>query len=99
MGEHTPGPWTMMEQVERKPGEVRMWWEVHAFAPNGIGSKHIAHIPDEENARLIAAAPALLAALESLVLSAGDVGYRMDLPSALSAARAAIAKARQGEPA
>ena len=98
MAEHTPGPWTPIEQVTREPGEVRTWWEVHAFASNGIGSKHVAHIPSEADARLIAAAPDLLAALEDLVGycdNCGGTGMVGDNPCRwCSPARAAIAKAK-----
>jgi hypothetical protein len=53
----TPGPWGVIEHIERGEGMVKAWSEVFAFAPNGIGGEHIAHVPDDLNARLIAKAP------------------------------------------
>jgi hypothetical protein len=59
-GEHTPGPWRMGEQCqnEREKGELHypiMWPDC------GCG----AHVFREEDARLIASAPELLAACKA----------------------------------
>ena len=89
---HTPGPWfitgSMTKYVEaRIPG--RMIQEVAACGPtaadDGYGEQQMA------NARLIAAAPELLDALEEVVqwLELGDHEGQMH-----SKARAAIAKAK-----
>ena len=94
MSDHTPGPWTAIEQWTREPGEVREWWEVHAFAPNGIGSEHIAHIPDEGNARLIAAAPDLLAACKASLRLHSFRHEPEEMFAVAELERAAIAKAK-----
>lgn len=80
---HTPGPWTQHE------GEVR--------AKNyGLISRSYYGKPDGEgvaNARLIAAAPELLQALQGMVDYYGTASANIE---ALEAARAALAKAEIG---
>ncbi len=78
MSKHTPGPWV----AQRDPSGISSDWVV------GIEGRRIDEIAvcDEQNARLIAAAPELLGAL-IVVLSNNE-----SLIGA-SAARAAIAKA------
>ena len=89
---HTPGPWfitgSMTKYVEaRIPG--RMIQEVAACGPtaadDGYGEQQMA------NARLIAAAPELLEALESVLENCLDSD---GLAAAYEKARAAIAKAK-----
>lgn len=91
--QHTPGPWfitgRMTKYVEaRIPG--RMIQEVASCGPtaadNGYGDQQMA------NARLIAAAPDLLEALEEIVSAADGDGW-CQLDANLRKARAAIAKA------
>ena len=92
--QHTPAPWV----VESRPG--------HDSYVTGGGSYRIARVihgyavEGKANARLIAAAPALLAALEAMVGQAEEP-YHIDMfeatthgAEALSSARAAIAQAR-----
>lgn len=113
MSKHTPGPW-----------EVTRFGAIKSASPNtqveyarGIGQPQIALVfvddsrPEGErdaNARVIAAAPDLLAALQALVAADGEcwcsVNHDRDagplgpceLHGALEAARAAIAKAEGG---
>lgn len=86
---HTPGPWTATERGE------------FVNAPNG---RDICHIygqrtlgEDKANARLIAAAPDLLAALQALAIVAESVahlrGLEREILPATDAARAALSKA------
>ena len=92
---HTPGPWTI-EKSTRTDHHIiagRRWI--------ATASNHDFHPTQEENertianARLIAAAPDLLAALEALVGEAdlGEVDLDDDDRAKLEQARAAIAKA------
>ena len=64
MNKHTPGPWTAEPPSER---ECRRCWTIWPTDASG----HVAHITqssrDESNARLIAAAPGLLAAVRGLL--------------------------------
>ena len=89
MNKHTPGPWFV---DHKSPFLVR--------AGDDIDGRHIAHIGpanytprfdvDEPNAKLIAAAPDLLEALEGLLASVDHGLYGI----AISRARKAIARAR-----
>ena len=81
--QHTPGPWTFAKGPHRI--------EVHTTPALAYAFS----ISDEANARLIAAAPDLLAALEALF----EDKYLADPINAdrMRAARAAIAKAKGGE--
>ena len=81
MSKHTPGPWTA-----REPNGPGMGWRV---GPAWLGEAPWSE-ETSANARLIAAAPDMLAALELLLPYLEDC--RMD-----SEARAAIAKAK-GQP-
>ena len=81
--QHTPGPWTVDNQYIHGPDGIRFL----AVAGDGAG---------QANARLIAAAPELLAAARLAVAWSEQVPapYR-DWPH-VAAARAAIAKATGG---
>ena len=93
MSAHTSGPWVIartsgmqiyVTQPQDRPGRAPGYYaEVRRFTAN--------HDEVEANARLIAAAPDLLDALE-LILSAEDRGFGMDYVK--GCARAAIAKAK-----
>lgn len=98
MNKHTPGPWFVDHE---SPFLVR--------AGDDIDGRHIAHIGpanytprfdvDEPNAKLIAAAPDLLEALEELkcelILSDVDMDYiESHFRKALNKARSAIDRAR-----
>ncbi len=105
---YTPGPWrkgdtratgsTMVHAAnwDRKSGEHG---EVTVALVNGRAGEQ------EANARLIAAAPELLAALQDLAEWGSGAGWTMPGPGpaksradVLARARAAIAKATGGEP-
>ena len=79
---HTPGPW----HIGMKPGPM-------VYGPSGeqVADCRMEYGPNENrhNARLIAAAPALLAALEQL-----DTAYETGGEGDFAAAKAAIAAAR-----
>lgn len=89
----TPGPWTMRQE------SVDPAW--HIITPAGgriVANVHIENPMDEANARLIASAPELLAALQDCI--SGHIPYGSDsstLRARISAintiANAAIAKA------
>lgn len=88
---HTPGPWNAVE----------LSYNSSAYYIYGSGkdkrSLAVAHIPRstiqpmEANARLIAAAPDLLAALKLLLVCVDDEGRQREEP--FVSVRAAIAKA------
>jgi hypothetical protein len=95
MGKHTPGPWA-----------VEFNWKMVATVAGGANGYELfdvrGDVPDfQKNARLIAAAPELLEALEEL-LSIGSVFISaieandpsVDFENWEAKARAAIAKAR-----
>jgi len=83
--EHTPGPWRIAD----------------SDCVYGGDNKELAHMVGEADARLIAAAPALLAALEAVVKDNDGYCYRCEKENdhgpacPIPTARAAIAKARQ----
>jgi|688.fasta_scaffold591235_3 hypothetical protein len=87
MAEHTPGPWF----VGTKPGV----WAGPVVKADG-GNKGVAFVVgppavDEANARLIASAPELLAALKRLLpLWEEAIGYEADYMDMANFARAAI---------
>ena len=84
--QHTPGPW----HVEPSPDRVH--FDIRAdgvHVPHGSGK-------GEANARLIAAAPDLLAALEDVVASA-QANCSGSLANAITAGQEAIAKAKGSE--
>jgi hypothetical protein len=91
---HTPGPWLA---ANAQGGRIFKQWRIYSAGksiaaltqPEGIGR---AAEVDYANARLIAAAPDLLAALQELVLCPNK--FRPD--SVWEAARLAIAKATNG---
>jgi hypothetical protein len=88
MSGHTPGPW-LMEPYLDKPGE----YEIAPAGADGLPdwSREVAlTCSSDADARLIAAAPELLAALRDLVAMSGCSEEGVDI---WDAARAAIAKA------
>lgn len=100
IAEHTPGPWHTGQSTG---SDCRIYapTENHAIARtygpelNGIGVCALTGPKNKADARLIAAAPELLAALEALIGTLDNSRIqegRRD--KALDAARAAIAKAR-----
>lgn len=102
--QHTRGPWyaRCADEWETPSGRHVQWgrFDISAGSPNGEDEHYyrIASVSNvnnsdqnQANAKLIAAAPDLLAALERL-LASGDVRDAADA-GALKQARAAIAKA------
>jgi len=90
MSKHTPGPWIVYEFVDGY--EIRSpeaeCWVATASDPEAVWGA----IGREEDARLIAAAPELLEALENLLkVHEGEGGTQYN---AADMARAAIAKAK-----
>lgn len=102
MSKHTPGPWVINHR--------RLGWELAGYVPiDGVNHSALAHVvwvmqedddagrhsPEcEANARLIAAAPDLLAALWAMSTSFHAVEYmEPHMREAAQMARAAIAKA------
>lgn len=94
MSAHTPGPWFISEQYRKLHGidSVLVASRIENGAP-GIARVFVAGLGSqfEANARLIAAAPELLEALETIITSTAP------RRSLVRIARAAIAKARGGE--
>lgn len=96
MSKHTPGPWALDDNGH----DIRThedYWPIGCADGNLIA--YVAHTDDvmgEANARLIAAAPDLLAACEALLNEARQF-FPMVCGDAITEAEAAIAKAR-GEP-
>ena len=86
--QHTPGPWIVLNTGNPERGSA--WRDVCSmgteFTPSYVGEAL------EHDARLIAAAPDLLAALKSLLLSFDD-DRSLSNRDGWEAARAAIAKA------
>ena len=88
MSKHTPGPWVIKE-IDRNEG-VRI-----SCGLVGCGCRVYGMPEGEANARLIAAAPDLLAALESVLTIGGiDQSPGTNGRVVLHQVRAAIAKAR-----
>ena len=84
--QHTPGPWFVDDTGYRAPGNglcVMAWPECIAV----VGANN-PHLPQDANARLIAAAPDLLEALQHLLVAHGE-----QLDYAFQQAQEAIAKA------
>ena len=96
--QHTPGPWAVIPK-KTPQGDIATvyntpdgWVSIHAPTWLNIGDQHVAMA----HARLIAAAPELLGALQNMlaqyktVHGTGD----MEMQSAIDFAHKAIAKAR-----
>lgn len=97
---HTPGPWTVKAGRYGAPHEI-------SFAPKSYGVvarvmtpgvQNLTEAPGaeecERNAQLIAAAPDLLAALESLMQGTRGTSTIQEIENIKRGARAAINKAR-----
>lgn len=101
--QHTPGPWSISKN--RVSTHSKFYIRAHAVnkviaeMPDQYWSRADNDVPAEQeyNARLIAAAPELLAALEDAVTHiAPQYGYDPSVASCLNACRTAIAKATDG---
>jgi hypothetical protein len=99
MSKHTPGPW-FQEGSEIKSGDCRPIATIrYEFAHYGEPARSEVVKEDRANARLVLAAPELLAALKDLVkLDDGDHfdGHGSELPT-MTNARNAIRKAEEGQ--
>lgn len=100
---HTPGPWSLSASFDRVERRVKhgdnppLVWGI----ASGINSAHPDYMPRAEqiaNARLIAAAPTLLEALEAVLpdLEHYVATHGPGPDKRLAIARAAIAKAKGG---
>jgi len=91
MSTHTPGPWKFA-LFEHAPNEAFVQWRA------GYAEVHGSRAGREANARLIAAAPDLLAALQGMcsvwVTVCNSKGWEPEHMSQYTDARAAIAKAK-----
>ena len=99
--QHTPGPWSLSPSFDRVERRVQhgdnppLVWGI----ASGINSAHPDYLPRAEqiaNARLIAAAPDLLAALIEMLEASERPVHERWLSNVRSHARAAIAKATGG---
>lgn len=89
MATHTPGPWFCDKDANDSlwiVGNLTTWVPRIAKVPAYFD------MPNEANARLIAASPEMLAILKSLEMYAPDIGVD-EFHDALRAARVVIAKA------
>lgn len=88
MSKHKPGPWTLCYdgQIDAADGSTVCRFQWNSF-------KEFSESDEAPTARLIAAAPELLAALESMLEDAGCFEKHMQNRVVIEAARAAIAKA------
>ena len=84
--QYTPGPWEVVEQDNNE--------DIYFIEPNVAIIERCVNDPSSDiaNARLIAAAPDLLEALE-LIASTDPVDAALDPQRAMRVAKAAIAKA------
>jgi hypothetical protein len=92
MSEHTPGPWKAVRE-RLSPGRE---WRIEAADAENY-NWHICQCFDldgEANARLIAAAPELLAAVEAAVVAFEGRVHSRECLAVVAQARAASAKAR-----
>ena len=94
MTTHTPGPWNVTKLYVRKQdgglvASINDLWQKQKTPKAEM----------DANARLIAAAPELLAALEELLWAASRTSLETDgdYSNAFTAARAAIAKTTKGQ--
>jgi len=94
---HTPGPWKVVAsgQIGRASAEFYIWSSYgDQRSPSVAHIKHSTKQPTLANARLIASAPDLLAALEAMLDECYDTERNDAIRLAVRKARAAIAKAK-----
>lgn len=95
---HTPGPWGYSQWPDQSIFNIHAGGFAEAFAVvKNVENAHrgMGSVETRANARLIAAAPELLAALEAMLNYANLGAY--ERADAVKAARAAIAKAKGEE--
>jgi len=96
MSGHTPGPWIIEEgHIQRDSGGIR-YWQV-SDGQDAIACNQFCYADESQaNARLIAAAPQMLAALEALLHQAIQTKLSTEEwgRAAINEARAAIELAR-----
>ena len=103
MSKHTPGPW-FAQDTRLVGGQVAVVGPNHDRKAGEQGVMVVAHVNGRSgeqgaNARLIAAAPDLLAACELTLAHLTSAAHRETkiIPPVLAALRAAIAKATGGD--
>lgn len=97
--QHTPGPWSIGKaKFDREKGLALQGEVNRLFIPGGIEILIVGLGAEQEEidtiTKLIAAAPDLLEALNSLVADVTAFDYMGEAQVSVSKARAAIAKAR-----
>jgi hypothetical protein len=100
--QHTPGPWRFNENPTH--ADLTIWGSEGTAVVTDLGDRLTTYKQNCANARLIAAAPELLAALKSIESELSDLLFQRTLDSTLpefyavrdarNAARQAIAKAK-----
>jgi len=88
---HTPGPWIVGDHPGDNSGTT--WRDVLSDSVRPYGDGALICQAQEADAKLIAAAPSLLAALTGLLQHCAASCYQTDAAAAIAAARAAIASA------
>ena len=88
MSNHTPGPW-QVSLLDKYPNEAFVNW------PNGFASVNGSRAGREANARLIAAAPDLLAALRECLTCEFAVTDKAVIAKAKSAIARAVGAAQR----
>jgi len=98
MNKFTPGPWFAVEDIhDESDGFTYIaGYDIKSNGAEIVGCEGISGDSAENlaNARLIAAAPDLLGALEAAVTSMLDSGYNASESVVIRKARAAIARAK-----
>ncbi len=103
MGTHTPGPWKSEDTLsgaEVNSDTSGQWASIAWLEENRLGSRQVSSDEQRANARLVAAAPELLEALELFVdaslreVIVSGPHKRTEGEKVYASARAAIRKAR-----
>lgn len=96
MAKHTPGPWYLGTYTNHKPNAYHGDWcgEIYSKTDGKIyhGPFSFHAVPNEANARLMAAAPELLAACEFALAIAEDRIHGGNWDDVMTAMREVIAK-------
>lgn len=93
--QHTPGPWNVRYSEDRADAFIECGdrSNITDWAARFIAQTYVHDLEDAANARLIAAAPDLLAALQNVIYGWDNWAEQGNIEHAIDAARAAIAKA------